>query len=148
MHHTLIFLMLEEGIRFVPQAQYARLLRGEERFAELADRAIRVADWYIDAPAAGIPGVVNETYSFVQLDEDGGIDWRRCRIGGTRNQALYEALRRSRYDDPDDDPEVRQLRAVLCDEVTWMPDTEEKARLGAAAAQVMKTVPMANSSRT
>lgn len=148
MHHTLIFFMLEEGIRFVPQAQYARLLRGEDHFAELADRTIRVADWYVNVLTAGLPRIVNETYSLLQLDKDGGIDWRRCRIGSARNHALFDALRRSRYDDPDDDPEVRQLRAVLCDEVTWMPDSEEKARLEAAAAHAMNTFPTVNSSRT
>ena len=134
-HRTLIFLVLDGAVTFVPQPQYARLLRGEWRLPEHAERTIRVADWYVEGGSTGEPKPVNETYSILQLDAHGGVDWRRCRIGGTRNQALYEALRNSTFDDPDDDPAVQRLRSELCDEVTWLPDREERKRLEAAAEQ-------------
>ena len=137
-HRTLIFFVLDGAVTFVPQPQYARLLRGDWHLPEHADRTIRVADWYVAAGSTGGPKPVNETYSLLQLDAHGSIDWRRCRIGGTRNQALYEALKRSRYDDPDDDPQVRKLRAQMCDEVSWLPNSEERRRLESAAADALR----------
>jgi hypothetical protein len=138
MHRTLLFLVPEEAVTLVPQPEYARLLRGEKRLEEHADTAVRVADWYYEIPDAGEPRLVNETYSVLRFDEAGRIDWARCRAGGPRNQALYEALRRSPYDDPDDDPAVRARRARLCDEVTWLPDRAERARLHAAARRALE----------
>lgn len=134
-HRTLIFFVLDGAVTFVPQPQYARLLRGEWRLPEHAERTVRVADWYVAAGSTGEPKPVNETYSILQFDAHGRVDWRRCRIGGTRNQALYEALRNSTFDDPDDDPAVQRLRSELCDEVSWLPDREERKRLEAAAEQ-------------
>ena len=142
MHTTLIFFMLEDRILSVPQAQYARFLRGEWRLGEYASRAVNVADWYAEEDrTGGAPRVVNETYSILQLDELGRVDWRRCRVGGTRNHALYEALKSSRYDDPDDDPQVRKLRAQMCDEVAWLPSSEERRRLESAAADALRQTP-------
>lgn len=73
--------------------------------------------------------LVNETYSVLQLDERGTVDWGRCRVGGRLNHAFYRTLRGSNYGDPDDDPAVRELRAKAEDEVAWLPDSEERARL-------------------
>lgn len=130
MHKTFIFFVLEDGeLRPVPQRDYVKLLRGEAHLLEHANRAVRVADWYAEMHAGRPARVVNETYSVLQLDARGAIDWPRCRVGRGRNHALYEALRKSEYDDPDDDPGVRKLRAETCDEVAWLPNSEETARL-------------------
>ena len=124
---------------FVPQARYAEFLRGEWCLAEYASRTIHVADWYVEEGSTnGAPRVVNETYSILQLDGLGRVDLRRCRVGGSRNHALYEALKSSRYDDPDDDPQVRKLRAQGCDEVTWLPNSEERRHLESAAADALR----------
>lgn len=131
--------MLDDRIMVTPQAEYAKFLRGEWRLADYANRTIHVADWYVERSSApGAPRVVNETYSILQLDELGSVDWRRCRIGGPRNHALYDALRNSRYDDPDDDPAVRRQRGQICDEVTWLPNSEERRRLESAAADALR----------
>ena len=134
----MIFLVRDGEAVFVSQAQYASLLRGETRLTERSGERVRVADWYYEVPANGEPQLVNETYSVLHLDDSGHIDWPRCRAGGRRNQALYGALRASSYDDPDQDPAVQRLRAQMCDEVTWLPDREERARLQAAARQALQ----------
>jgi hypothetical protein len=129
-HKSVIFMLLENGgIRPLPQRDYVSLLRGELRLAEHSNEAIRVADWYTDMHAGQPARVVNETYSVLQLDARGAIDWGRCRVGRGRNHALYEALKKSEYDDPDDDPAVRKLRGETCDEVAWLPNSEERDRL-------------------
>ena len=64
--------------------------------------------------------------------------YRQCSM--TRiacNQALYEALRTSRFDDPDDDPAVRNMRLEMCDEVSWLPDSEERMTLLSAARRAL-----------
>jgi hypothetical protein len=134
----LIFLVRDGETVFVPQARYASLLRGETRLIDDAGASVRVADWYYELSASGEPRLVNETYRVLYFDATGTIDWPRCRVGGPRNQALYESLRTSSYDDPDEDPAVQRLRAQMCDEVTWLPDREERARLHAAARQALQ----------
>lgn len=129
-HKSLIFFLLADGeIQPVPQRDYASLLRGALRLPERANEAIRVADWYAETREDRPAKVVNETYSVLQLDASGAIDWSRCRVGRGRNHALYEALRSSRYDYPDDDPAVQKLRAQTCDEVAWLPDPAQRSRL-------------------
>lgn len=122
--------MLEDGkVRPVPQRDYVRLLRGEVHLPQHANKPVRVADWYVDVRDGRPASVVNETYSVLHLDARGAIDWSRCRLGTGRNRALYEALRASAYDDPDDDPAVRKLRAQACDELTWLPNSKERSAL-------------------
>lgn len=129
-HKSLIFFLFDEAeVRWVPQRDYVKLLGGALRMPEHANRTMRVADWYIRLQDDHAASVVNETYSVLQLDASGAIDWSRCRVGQGRNHALYEALRTSRYDDPDDDPAVQKLRAQTCDEVAWLPNSDERRRL-------------------
>lgn len=112
-------------------------MRGESGLAEQAKRTIRVADWYVEVSPDAAPTVLNETYSVLSFNEAGKVDWLRCRVGGARNRAIYEALRTSRYEDPEDDPAVRRLRAEMCDEVSWLPDSDERSRLQSAALDVI-----------
>lgn len=92
MHITLISFLLDSGVTFVPQARYASFLRREWRLARQGSRAIGVADWYVEPSSGGPPKVVNETYSVLQLDADGSVDWQRWRIGGARNRAELRAV--------------------------------------------------------
>ena len=133
MHKSLIFFLRDEGVALVPQREYARLLRGESSLSGATNTTVRVADWYVEVTPNAAPTVLNETYSVLHFDEAGQVDWPRCRIGGPRNSALYEALRNSRFDDPDDDPAVRNLRDQMCDEVSWLPNSEERTALLSAA---------------
>lgn len=133
MRKTLIFFLRDESVEFVSQQHYARLLRGESRLTGEANAVVRVADWYVEIRPDAAPRVLNETYSVLHFDEAGKVDWPHCRIGGPHNRALYEALRDSRFDDPDDDPVVRNLRGQMCDEVTWLPNSEERTTLLSAA---------------
>lgn len=135
---TLIFFLDRGHAEHVPQAQYAELLGGVRRLPQHAGREVRVADWYVDAPDGTQPTVLNETYSILQLDAAGNVDWSRCRIGGRGNRELYEALRSSSFDDPEDDPVVQRVRARVCDEVTWLPDKAERRRLEAAALKALR----------
>ena len=130
MYKTFIFLFLDDGdIRPLAQADYVKLLRGESHLPEHANKVLRIADWYVEMPSGRPAKVVNETYSVVHLDARGTIDWSRCRLGLEPNHAFYEALRRSSYDDADDDPGVQKLRAELGDQVAWLPNSEERRRL-------------------
>lgn len=129
-HKTFIFFVPDDGeIKLMTRMDYVRLLRGEGRLLQHANKAVRVADWYAELHDGRAATLVNETYSVLQLDERGAVDWPRCRVGRSRNQALYEALRSSSYDDPDDDPAVQKLQAKMCDEVAWLPNPAERNQM-------------------
>ena len=127
--HTESFIFIAPGdgdLRRLPQRDYVKLLGGGLQLPEHANKALRIADWYVARQEDGASVVLNETYSVLELDARGAVDWSRCRVGPARNHALYEALRSSKYDDPDDDPAVQKLRVRTCDEVAWLPNTGER----------------------
>ena len=128
---SFIFIVASDGdnIRRLAQRDYVKLLGGALQLPEHANKALRIADWYVDRQEGGLGVVVNETYSVLQFDARGAVDWSRCRVGPVRNRALYEALRTSQYDDPDEDTAVQKLRAQTCDEVAWLPNPVERNRM-------------------
>ena len=124
---SVIFVVRGDGeVSRIAQRDYVKLLGGALQLPQHANKALRIADWYVDRREGGARIVVNETYSVLKLDARGAIDWSRCRVGRGRNPALYEALRSSKYEDPDEDPAVQQLRAQTCDEVAWLPNPAER----------------------
>jgi hypothetical protein len=129
MHKTCIFFVLDDDIRPVAQADYAKLVRGESHLREHENKVLRIADWYVEMGRGRPAKVVNETYSVLQLDQRGAVGWSRCNVGRAQNQAFYEALRHSSYDDPDEDPTVQKLRAAMKDEIAWAPNSEERRQL-------------------
>lgn len=74
MLRTYLFFLPDSGeLEPVPQDDYVRLVRGEQRVPKYAGRKIRVADWYVKV-AQGIPAEVeNETYTFLEFDQAGRV---------------------------------------------------------------------------
>ncbi len=68
-----VFLLDEEGeVHALPHVLYVALARGQALAPMLADRTLRLADWYVRLQAGGEPGaVVNETYGLVRFDGEG-----------------------------------------------------------------------------
>lgn len=68
-----VFLLDEEGeVHALPHVLYVALARGQALAPMLADRTLRLADWYVRLQASGEPGaVVNETYGLVRFDGEG-----------------------------------------------------------------------------
>ena len=68
-----VFLLDEEGeVHALPHVLYVALARGQALAPMLADRTLRLADWYVRLQADGEPGaVVNESYGLVRFDGEG-----------------------------------------------------------------------------
>ena len=132
MHRTHIFIVLHTGqIEPLRQSQYVQLLRGEVTLPDYANETVRLADWYVEVTPGRPVAVHSETYSLLHIDEKGHVRDAHDRRGATANSAFYDALRRSSYSDPDDDPAVQRLRKELRSEYAWAPSDEERTVLHA-----------------
>ena len=130
MYRTHIFVVTDDGqIEPLPQPQYAKLLRGDIQLPRYANRAVRIADWFVEIKDDRPVGLINETYSLVHLDEHGRVRRRHERHGARVNRAFYDALANSAYPDADEDPAVQRLRGELQSEYAWRPSDQERRAL-------------------
>jgi hypothetical protein len=140
MHHSIIFFVTEQkGIRCIAHQDYVLLVRNQRPMPEYAKQAVRVADWYVRTSEAGPAIVDNETYSIFSFDEQGLLNWSRCRQGVKANHALYKALDQARKSDSDKDKTVERLRAEMGEQFTWLPDAEEVAAMYRLLSNVLST---------
>jgi hypothetical protein len=132
MHRSYIFVVLRTGqVQPMPQSEYVRLLRGELALPQHLNETLRLADWYVEVKEGRPVALHNETYSVLHLDERGRVCPPRERRGTIANHAFYDALIRSKYSDPDEDPAVQRLRRELRTEYAWLPSDEERKALRA-----------------
>ncbi len=75
-HASYVFLLDEgSGVHAVPHALYVALARAQASAPALANRTLRLADWYVRLKDGAPDTVVNETYSLVRFDAQGRVDW-------------------------------------------------------------------------
>lgn len=72
-HASYVFLLDEEGeVHALPHVLYVALAKGQALAPMLADRTLRLADWYVRLQLGGEPhAVVNETYGLARFDGEG-----------------------------------------------------------------------------
>ena len=72
-HASYVFLLDEEGeVHAMPHVLYVALARGHALAPMLAERTLRLADWYVRLQLGGEPhAVVNETYGLARFDGEG-----------------------------------------------------------------------------
>jgi hypothetical protein len=132
MHHTRIFLLLDDGtILPVAQHQYAKLVKGEAGMPELALRRARVADWYVAKAENGGFQVDNETYSTLYFDEAGKAQPLPDADLIRENKSLHVASAVDPYAERNDNAR-RAAPADSC----WSPTPAERKALLAELSRI------------
>lgn len=115
---TYIFFLPDSGkLEPVPQDEYVRLVRGEQPAPRYAGRKVRVADWYVKISEGALADVENETYTFLEFDQEG-----RVALHGLPGDAAC-AWPRGREDMAADEPSGQ---GSLPGEGRWLPTEAER----------------------
>lgn len=125
-----IFFKLEEGeLVPVPHKQYVALMHRVQPMPEYAKQHVRVAIFYVEMENSLPAEVVNANYSLLQFDEIGFADPHTPKHSIQDNRAFFKAVRQSKFDNIDCDPEVQRLRSKLGEEFSWIPTDRELSRM-------------------
>lgn len=68
-----VFLLEAEGVQPLDHNLYVALARGEQSLPQFADRAMRLADWYVKLDGGRPVSVANEWYGWVRFDAAGHL---------------------------------------------------------------------------
>ncbi|HJW26676.1 MAG TPA: hypothetical protein VJ576_17395 [Rhodocyclaceae bacterium] len=118
---TYIFFLPDSGkLEPVPQDEYVRPVRGERPMATYAGRRIRVADWYVKVSEGAPTEVENETYTFLEFDQEG-----RVALHGLPGDEAC-AWPRGREDTAAGEPSGQGSSPQ---EGRWLPTEEERERI-------------------
>ena len=130
MHRTYIFFLQRDGqIRPIPSAAYVCLVRGETAMREYAGKRLRVADLYVALKNNAPAEIENETYNFLDIDENGRANPHAGSGSLEQNRAFYRAALGSQYANIDCDPKVREVREQIGDQFSWLPTDEERGKM-------------------
>lgn len=78
-HRSFQFVLSDTEVYPLEHKFYVELVRGRSTFTEFAGQTLRLADWYLRMQDDRPQEVVNETYSWLVLDEAGRADLHAAR---------------------------------------------------------------------
>lgn len=78
-HRSYQFILADNGVFPIAHDCYVDLVRGKAISTEFAGQTLRLADWYARIEGETPKEVVNETYSWLLLDEFGRADLHAAR---------------------------------------------------------------------
>lgn len=78
-HKSYTFFLTDAGVLPILHDCYADLISGKAISSEFAGQTLRLADWYVHMHDAVPQEVVNETYTWLVLDEFGRADLHAAR---------------------------------------------------------------------
>ena len=124
MHKSLIFFFLDgKDIQKLPDSQYADLVQSRLASLPLANKTIRVADWYVQLEH-GLPvKLVNETYSILVIDQKGWVDWD---VTLEREPESPNPAKISKGEVPISSESSLTVKTPVG---SWLPNTEEREAL-------------------
>lgn len=131
MYKSVIFFLSESGTpELIPHDKYVHLARGDESSLRYSGQQVRVADWFVKMDGNLPVEIENETYSFLNFDKTGHVAWPR---EAPRSDAI-DRLAPSFDNNRNQVDDIAQESAHLYkkpEELTWLPTTEERAKLDA-----------------
>lgn len=121
-----VFFRLDGGdLVTVPHERYVALMHKIQPITEYAKQHVRVAIFYVEMEKSCPVAVVNANYSLLEFNEAGFADPQTAKYSIEDNRAFFEAVRNSKVDNIDCDPQVQGLRAELGEEFSWLPTDRE-----------------------
>lgn len=104
---------------------YVALMHRIQPMHEYANRCVRVAIFYVEVADFQPVAVVNATYNLIEFDASGYAHPPPSKHSIQDNRAFFETVRRSLFDDIDNDPEVQKLRKNWGEDFSWLPSSME-----------------------
>jgi hypothetical protein len=128
MHKDYVFLCPSPNeVVPVPHDVYVALMRKQQSLTQHAGQQVRLAILYVAMHDGRPVEAVNAHYSLLDFDEAGYASPHGGSFSPEQNQAFWQAVEQSRYDDVDYDPQVQKLRREMHDEFSWVPSQKEQS---------------------
>lgn len=105
---------------------YLALMHRQKLLPHYAGQQIRIAIIYVAMENTQPVKAVNATYGLLDFDDQGLASPHGGSFTRQQNQAFWQAVEQSSYDDVDYDPQVQKLRRAMHDEFSWVPSEKEQ----------------------